>query len=227
MATSTAALGTAIRKAVATAVRERDAPLSAWPEQFPGRWATAARLADMLGRNTSEISYRLHEMVEKGEIISAQPWPAGLRGYQPTIQSQGKESSLFAIPEPMSDERQWIVDELDRWAALHDGLAPRQSDWSKAQDPEGCWPRWNRVAEFFEAEALRTGIRYFIPSRCAVECSCMSGQHYSNEHGDTFCDGCFDCLGRCPYGDSGEWTGPSGWRWALQVAGLGIRTSSQ
>ncbi len=224
MPISTTTLGNALCKAVATAVRESDAPLSAWPKQYPGRWATATRVAELLGRRTAEISYHLHELVERGEVISAQPWPAGLRGYQPGTRWRD-EAPLFALPEPIVDERQWMLDELARWAALHGG-APRQIDWSKAHDPDRHWPRWDRVAELFEAEALAKGLRYFVPARCATDCSCSTGRHYSNGEGGTFCDGCFDCLGRCPHGDSGEWVGPSGWRYALQVAGFEIRSGA-
>ena len=222
MPTSTTTLGTAICKAVALAVRESEAPLSAWPEQYPGRWAAATRVAELLGRRTAEISYHLHEMVERGVIISAQPWPAGLRGYQPSTRWRD-EAPLFALPDPIVDERQWMLDELARWAAVHGGLAPRQADWSKADDPEREWPRWDRVAELFEAEALDKGVRYFESVRCAADCSCSVGQHYANGEGDVFCDGCFDCLGHCPHGTQGEWVGPSGWRYALQVAGLEVR----
>jgi hypothetical protein len=226
MPTSTTTLGKAICKAVATAVREIEAPLSAWPEQYPGRWATATRVAELLGRRTAEISYHLHEMVEKGEVISARPWPAGLRGYQPSTRSRDEAAPLFALPEPIADERQWMLDELARWAALHGGLAPRQIDWSKAPDPERQWPRWDRVAALFEAEALDKGVRYLVSARCAADCSCSTGRHFSNGDGDMFCDGCFDCLGRCPHGDSVEWVGPSGWRYALQVAGLEVRRAA-
>lgn len=226
MPTSAAtSLSVAICKAVATAVREADAPLSAWPEVFPGRWATATRVAELLGRRTAAISYQLQEMVEKGDVVSAQPWPAGLRGYQPGERWRD-ESPLFALPEPIADERQWILDRLARWATLHGSMPPRQIDWSKAQDPDGHWPRWNRVAELFEGEALRDGLRHFVAERCPPDCACSTGRHYRNDAGEVFCDGCFDCLGHCPHGYLGRWVGPSGWRYALQVAGLDARRAS-
>ena len=151
-------------------------------------------------------------------MVSAAPWPAGLRGYQPVVRAH--DAPLFALPETISDERQWLLDELARWASLHGGSAPRQIDWSKGRDPGGMWPRWDRVADFFEAEAFGKGVRTFVIRRCALDCACSKGRHYSNEDGDVFCDGCFDCLGRCPHGDVGELVGPSGWRYALQVAGF-------
>lgn len=206
-------------------MREVDAPVSAWPERYPGRWTTATRVAEMLGRGTAQVTYHLHEMVEKGEVISAQPWPAGTRGYQPAMQSQAV-APLFALPETIADERQWMLDALDRWAQLHGGLAPRQLDWSKSRDPDREWPRFDRVAELFLAEALDEGIRRFVPTRCAADCLCSTGQHYSNADGDVICDGCFDCLGQCPRGHSGDWLGPSGWRYALEVAGLEIRKAA-
>lgn len=225
MPASTTTLADAICKAVATVVCDSDAPASAWPERFPGRWATATRVAELLGRRTAEISYHLHELDERSEIVSGQPWPAALRGYQPGSRWRA-EVPLFALPEPIADERRWMLDELKRWAAGHDGRPPRQIDWSKAQDPDRRWPRWDRVAELFEAEAIETGLRYFAPKRCAANCACSAGRHYSNGEGDMFCDGCFDCLGHCPHGDSGEWAGPSGWRYALQVAGLDFPAGS-
>lgn len=222
MTTSIAALGAAARKAVAVAVREPHAPLSAWPDEYPGRWATAARVAELLGRSAAQVSHRLHELFESGDLIRAHPWPGGPCGYQPA--RSAAETPLFALPETVADERQWLLDELRRWAETHGGRAPRQADWSKTNDPEGNWPRWSRVAQLFEAEAYRDGVRRFVPARCASDCPCSTGRHYTNSEGDGFCDGCFDCLGRCPHGTVGDWVGPSGWRYALQLAGLGVRT---
>jgi hypothetical protein len=225
MTTSTPTLGTAICRAVAAAVREPDAPLSAWPEQYPGRWATAARVAELLGQSTAKLSHHLQELAEAGELTIAHPWPGGPRGYQPAAQWLD-EPTLFALPETIVDERQWMLDELARWAALHGGRAPRQADWSKTNDPDRRWPRWDKVAELFEAEASQKRIRYFIDERCANDCACSHGRHYSNGEGHSFCDGCFDCLGHCPHGTTGRWVGPSGWRYALQLAGLDVRSGN-
>jgi hypothetical protein len=225
MATSATTLGSAICKAVAAAVREPDAPLSAWPAQFPGRWATAARVAELLGQSTAKLSYQMHELVDAGEIAIAHPWPGGPRGYQPAAHWL-QEPRLFALPETVADERQWMLDELARWASLHGGQAPRQADWSKANDPDRQWPRWDKVKELFEAEALDKGVRYFVDERCAPDCACSHGRHYSNGEGDSFCDGCFDCRGHCPHGPVGQWVGPSGWQYALELAGLEGRTGS-
>ena len=52
------------------------------------------------------IGYHLHEMVEKGEVISAQPWPAGLGGYQPGTR-WADDAPLSSLPDPVTDERQW------------------------------------------------------------------------------------------------------------------------
>ena len=225
MPVSTGTLAEAIRSAVATVVCKGDAPMSAWPQRYPGPWATATAVAALLGRRTAEVSYHLRELVEEGEVVSAQPWPAGLRGYQPAVVDGRGSTPLFGVPNPIGDEREWMIDELRRWVRDH-GRLPRQRDWSKAQDPDRRWPRWNRVAEIFEAEAIDKGLRYFVHARCATNCSCSSGRHYSNGAGDTFCDGCYDCLGQCPHGPSGEWAGPSGWQYALQVAELDLEARS-
>lgn len=225
MAVPTATLGAAICKAVAAAVLEPDAPLSAWPERYPGRWATAARVAELIGRSTAQVNYHLQELVEAGELSIAHPWPGGPRGYQPAHRWID-ETPLFAVPDEPADEREWLLGELRRWASLHDGSAPRQKDWAKENDPDRKWPRWDRVAEFFNGEALDNGTRYWVDERCAPDCACSTGRHYTNSTGDVFCDGCFDCRGRCPHGNVGHWVGPSGWRYALQLAGLDVRTAS-
>lgn len=219
MATLTPSLTAAIRNAVALAVREENAPLSAWPDKYPGSWATAARVAEIVGCSSAQVSYHLHELVEDGELVVGSPWPGASRGYQPRTRSV-EEPALFALPELIADERQWMLDELKRWALLHDGRAPRQKDWSKDNDPKRNWPRFDRVAELFEGEALEAGVRYWVDERCAPDCACSTGRHYSNGEGDVFCDGCFDCRGHCPHGNVGHWVGPSGWRYALHVAAL-------
>ena len=224
MATLAAGLHTAICKAVAVAVAEKDAPRSAWPGRYPGSWATAARIAEILGCSSAQVTYHLQELVESGEIVSANPWPGAIRGYQPT-HVRVDEPLLFALPELVADERQWMLDELRRWASLHGGRAPRQKDWSKENDPDRAWPRWDGVANFFEREARSNGIRYWVDERCAPDCPCSSDRHYKNVAGEVFCDGCFDCLGHCPHGDNGHWIGPSGWQYALQLAGLDVRRS--
>lgn len=226
MATLTPSLTAAIRNAVALAVREENAPLSAWPHKYPGSWATAARVAEIVGCSSAQVSYHLHELVVDGDLVVGSPWPGAARGYQPGTRST-EDPALFALPELIADERQWIVDELKRWAALHDGHAPRQKDWSKDRDPKRNWPRFDRVAELFEGEALEAGVRYWVDERCAPDCACSTGRHYSNDEGDVFCDGCFDCRGRCPHGNVGHWVSPSGWRYALQLAGLDARTGTE
>lgn len=225
MTTLTASLSTAIRKAVAVAVCEENAPLSAWPDEYPGTWATAARVAEIVGCSSAKVSYHLHELVEAGDLGNASPWPGGSRGYQPAG-GLADEPPLFVLPDVVADERQWMLDELRRWASLHGGRAPRQRDWSKSNDPDRNWPRWDRVAELFEVEALNEGVRYFVDERCAPNCACSTGRHYSNDEGDVFCDGCFDCLGHCPCGTVGDWVGPSGWRYALQLAGFDVRSGA-
>jgi hypothetical protein len=98
MTTSAIALGPAICKAVATAVRENDAPLSAWPHRYPGRWATAARVAEFLGRSTAQVNYHLQELVEVGEVTIAHPWPGGPRGYQPAARWLDERPLVRAAP---------------------------------------------------------------------------------------------------------------------------------
>lgn len=220
-----ATLTDAIREAVGAIVLEPDAPTSAWPERFPGRWATTARISELIGRRTGEVSYRLHhELVESGEVVAALPWPGTTRGYQPAFGLPDR-TPLIVLPDVIENETQWILDELKHWALLHGGLAPRQRDWSKERDPEGRWPRAQRVVEVFLAEACEAGLRYWVDERCAPNCCPPSERHYANSDGEVFCDGCFECKGgRCPHGDVGHWVGPSGWRYALQLAGLDVRT---
>lgn len=215
----------AIRNAVVAAVDDPNAPASAWPDRFPGRWATAARIAEIVGRSGPEIAHTLRELGEKGEIVSAQPWPGNLRGYRPAANSAEPLFAVATTPPTPENTRQWMLDELRRWAATHDGAAPSRADWSKSRDPDRHWPRSTRVAELFEGEAMDTGQRWFTKERCE-NCECATGRHYRNEHGAEFCEGCFDCLGECPHGDNGEWHGPSGWRYALQLAGLEVRTGA-
>jgi hypothetical protein len=206
----------ALRRAVVVAMREDDAPMSAWPDRYPGRWVTASRIAEIAGRRPAEVSHHLQQLVGAGTLISAEPWPAGTRGYQITEHA----TQLVTLLAPIEDERQWLLDELARWASLHAGRAPRQADWSKASDPHNEWPRADRVKEFFEREARERGIRYFEHRRCSENCACSTGQHYTNSEGVTICDGCFDCKGHCPHGTEGDWVGPSGWQYALELAGL-------
>jgi hypothetical protein len=73
-------------------------------------------------------------------------------------------------------------------------------------------------------EREQKGVRYFVDVRCAGDCACSAGRHYTNSGGELFCDGCFACLGHCPHGTVGHWIGPSGWQYALQIAGLEVRS---
>jgi hypothetical protein len=132
------------------------------------------------------------------------------RGYQPAGNWLDRPS-LFALPEIVGDERQWMLDELRRWALRNGGLAPRKKDWSKEHHPDRLWPRSDRVTELFEGEALAAGVRRWVDRRCASDCPCSSNRHYTNDAGEALCDGCFDCLGHCPHGSVGHWVGhPAG-----------------
>jgi hypothetical protein len=217
-----ASLAGAVCQAVATAVDEDGAPQSAWPDRFPGGWATGTRIAELIGRSPAEIKHLLREAIDRGDVIAEHPWPAALRGYRPSP-SWAASQHPTSLPLPMEDKRQWMLDALARWAGLHDGLAPAHADWSAARDPDRRWPRADRVIELFEAEARQLGLRRFVPER-RENCRCRSGRHYNNGQGSEFCDGCFDCRGECPHGQNGEWAGPSGWQYALQLAGLEVRT---
>jgi len=212
--------GQVILDAIAQAATVDDAPLSAWPERFPGRWITAAQVAEMLGRSSAQLKFTLGELADAGELRIAAPWPGSIRGYQVTDDTRQHRR---VEPLPPIDDREHILDALRRWADQHDGRAPSRADWSQTRDPDREWPRATKVAELFEREAGAAGVRYRRPRRCEG-CSCTSGTHWRNDTGDTFCDGCFDCLGRCPRGDEGELVGPSGWQYALQLAGLEPRT---
>lgn len=218
-------LHAAISGAVRAAVQEENAPRSAWPGKYPGAWATAARVAALVGVSSAQVSYHLKELVMSGELVSENPWPGPTRGYQPAGELLD-EPAIFALPALVESEREWMLDELRRWASINDGQAPRQKDWSKERDPERSWPRWDRVAEVFHGEAIAAGVRYWVDERCAPDCACSANRHYTNDAGEVFCDGCFDCRGSCPHGNVGHWVGPSGWSYALQLAGLDVRTGT-
>jgi hypothetical protein len=140
--------------------------------------------------------------------------------YQPAQAPEGAAIEIV-LPTVVPDERQWILDSMEQWSLVHGGYPPMRRDWVKESDPKGRWPRASRVSELFEAEARRRGLRRFVSRRCAPHCSCSSGRHYTNDLGETICEGCFDCRGSCPHGSMGDWVGPSGWQYALQLAGFG------
>ena len=207
-----------VRHALAAAVQEPDAAVSAWPDRHPGRWVTAKQLGQRLERSAVQIGHLLRELVEKGEITAAMPWPQGPSGYQPT--AAGVSRARVADIEPAHgahDERQWMLDALARWAAEHGGTAPSRTDWSKDRDPDRRWPRRSKVDEFVRREAEDAGLRLFVHERCD-HCSCTTAHAAGPK-----CLGCFDCNGHCPHGTNGEWEGPSGWKYALQLAGLDVR----
>lgn len=208
------------RRAVVTAIRDDDAPASAWPDRYPGRWTTAARVAELVGRSTSEVNHDLRRLAERGEILSERPWPGGTRGYQPTAELLASTPEL-AGPIEIHDRREWMLSRLADWAETHGGHAPSQADWSAARDPERRWPRADAVIEFFTDEARAVGARRFADARCEP-CICSHGRHYRNDEGDSLCVGCFDCMGSCPHGTNGEWVGPSGWEYAMQLARLSV-----
>jgi hypothetical protein len=201
-------LNAAIYKAVATAVREDDAPLSAWPKRYPGRWATASRVADIVGVSLAHVSNHCRDLVATGKLIAAHPWPGGPVGYQPTDRSP-ETAPLFSLPNPDLDERQWLLDELKRWGETHDGRTPHQPDWTERRDPERQWPRAHRVIRLFEAEAKEKGVRYFVQEPCDCQGACRYCRDLE------FCD----CAGPCGHGKHGGWAGISGWAYALELAG--------
>jgi hypothetical protein len=219
MPTLMPAVAAAVCNAVATAVREHDTPLSAWPDRYPGRWATAARVSQLAGVSTAQLNVYFRELILTGRVVAKEPWPGRVRGYQ-LVDALPSDAPLFTVSEAVAKERVWLIDELNRWASLHRGRPPRQKDWTERADPEREWPRWVKVAAFFEAEALEKGVRYFVhePERCAPDCACSTNRHVRRDEGGFHCIGCFDCLGHCPYG--GHWVGPSGWQYALECAGL-------
>ncbi len=216
--------GETIASAVIAAISEPDAPLSAWPGRLPGRWATNSWIAELTGFSTSEVAHVLRELAEAGALLCEEPWPSDLRGYQPTP-ALLEDTTLAHLPvTDAKPTRERILAALKQWADTHDGLAPSRADWSKGRDPERRWPRSDRVAEVFEAEAREAGVRYYAFERCD-RCTCEDGaNHWHRDDEQIFCDGCFDCRGQCPHGDVGEWRGPSGWQYALQLAGLAVRT---
>lgn len=199
----------------------KDAPTSAWPDRLPGRWIPAQQIGELLGRSSGQIKLDLQRLVERGQLSAEHPWPGSLRGYQLVA-----DCDLCAQPlssSPGNNQRQWMLDELSRWAAMHSGRAPARADWSSQCDPDREWPRATRVAAYFETEARNAGLRYFVAERCDP-CQCGTDRHYINDTGEMVCMGCFDCRGECPHGDMGHWAGPSGWAYALQLAALELRT---
>jgi hypothetical protein len=209
-----------IVEAVAVVVADPGSPLSAWPDQLPGRWATTADIAERLGCASTQLKYTLSELVAAGALRTADPWPMKLKGYQV---AEGERPAGTALPSTPITTREDMLDALRRWAQLHDSKAPSRADWSPARDPERHWPRSDRVAALFEAEACERGIRYFHHTRCP-DCKCGPNRHWRIDGGQEFCEGCFDCDGECPHGQQGDWVGPSGWQYALQLAGLQVRT---
>lgn len=155
-------LSEAVHKAVATAVRENDAPLSAWPEVYPGQWATASRICELVGVPMGNISPHLRDLVATGKVRAENVWPGEVRGYQPTAASP-ETTPLFAIPDLRKDERQWLLDELRRWGETHDGRRPRKVDWTNKRDPAHEWPRSYRLVEFFDFEARENGFHCYEP----------------------------------------------------------------
>jgi hypothetical protein len=177
-----------IYAAVAQIVEEPDAPLSAWPDRFPGRWATAALVAQITGEKPSASSTRLRELVDHGAVRVESVWPSTPRGYQLTPQAEMAEPPGAPLSSP-PDPRRVVIDALIRWAASHGGLAPTKRDWSHERDPDRRWPRSKSVSQRFVSEAEEASVRWF-------------------ERRD------------------GQRHGPSGWQYALQLAGLEVRTGA-
>ena len=211
----------AVHNAIGAASATLDAPLSAWPDRYPGRWVTASAVAEILGWKTSAVGALLRELVTAETVLSTKPWPGGTCGYQLAAGSQCSNLPVFTHD---GDELDRILDALGRWAGTHDGVAPSRADWSRDRDPDRLLPRSDRVNKLFEDEAKRRGVRrYVYPSGRCSGCDCQTHEHFTSESGDVLCMGCFDCHGRCPRAH-GEWVGPTGWQFALQLAGLEVRT---
>ena len=210
--------------AVAQIVEEPDALLSAWPDRFPGRWTTVALVAQITGEKSSASSIRLRELVDYGAVRVESVWPSTPRGYQLTPQAEMAEppgAPLSSAPDP----RRVVIDALKRWAASHGGLAPTRGDWSHERDPDHHWPRSRSVSQRFVVEAEEAGARWFGHNQCE-NCTCVTDRRYIDRTGREACTGCWECQGRCPCGYGGQWHGPSGWQYALQLAGLDVRTAA-
>jgi len=208
--------------AVGQVVEDPDAPLSAWPDRFPGPWATAALVAQITGERPSASSTRLRELVDCGAVRIESVWPGGPRGYQLT--PEGEMAELPGAPLSSAlHPRRVVIDALTRWAASHGGLAPTKRDWSRERDPDRHWPRSESVSERFAIEAEEAGIRWFEPEQCE-NCTCITERRYIDHRAQELCMGCWECKGSCPHGHNGQWHGPSGWQYALQLAGLEVRT---
>jgi hypothetical protein len=210
--------------AVAQVVEDPDAPLSAWPDRLPGRWATAALVAQITGERSSTATNRLRELVECGAVRVEHVWPGSVRAYQ-----LAPSSDMVKLPgAPLSgppDPRRRVIYTIQRWAASNGGLAPTKRDWSRARDPDHHWPRAATVSQMFVLEAIEAGVRWFEPERCK-KCTCVTDRRYIDHTGQEACTGCWECQGRCPRGRKGQWHGPSGWQYALQLAGLDVRTAA-
>lgn len=128
--------------------------------------------------------------------------------------------------------RHLVVAAIQRWAAEHDGLPPRVSDWTPAGDPRSLWPRSSRVKEMFAPMAEASGMRHWVPGTGSCPCWCHQPNygymeiHASDDLGRTWSrpaePGELDCAcaSRCAgEGTGGYWAGLSGWEYAVYLAG--------
>jgi hypothetical protein len=99
------------------------------------------------------------------------------------------------------------------WAALHDGLAPTQRDWSRAGDPKGRWPRAEAVKRIVGGFAAEEGIhtRSWAPCRKDADQWKIFEGLFDAPGGD-YCRECFHGSG-CREADM------SPWRYAVEVVG--------
>jgi hypothetical protein len=133
-----------------------------------------------------------------------------------------------------------VVLALEEWSAAV-GRAPFATDWTKKHDPAGLWPRSAKVREIFGVLAVVAGARKPIIRRCHC---CPTREELDAEAArahalwDELCQR-EEAAGRpvrwhwleayywdvwtpedgCRH-EHDEWEGPSGWVFALSLAGL-------
>lgn len=97
---------------------------------------------------------------------------------------------------------------------MHDGRAPARADWSPERDPERRWPRYRRVVELFGPLA---------PFECRCE---AAGQREWLQEAEPDADDPYQGWYPNPDLSPCRCSRIPGWQYALHLAGLTTRTST-